>query len=108
MKKKNVLWGILCLGLAVVIILSVAGVLSIPIFAGISTGKLIATVILGIIFLSSLANLTIEAVIISGGVLLKLYEEQLGFHISVPMLILVIFLLIMAYNFLVPAYCRHH
>lgn len=102
MKNKNLFWGIVCLALAAFIVLSFTGILNIPFFAGLSTGKFIATVVFLIVIISSLANLTIEPIIISLGVLLKLYEEQLGIHVSVPVLVVVIILLIMAYHFLFP------
>lgn len=108
MKKRNIFWGIICLALAALIILSVTGVFSIPFFAGISTGKFIVTIIMIIIIVSSLSNFSIEPVIIGLGVLLKLYEKELGISISIPILIAVIFLLIMAYHFLFPHRINHN
>lgn len=102
MKRKNIFWGIVCLALAVLIILSTTGVLSIPLFAGISTGKLIWTLILTIVLIGSLASLSIEGIIIPAGILVKMYETQLGISISVPLLIIVMILLIMASHLLIP------
>lgn len=102
MKKGNIFWGFVCLSIAVVIILSFTGVLSIPFFEGISTGKFIATVILLIILISSLSSLTIDPAIASIGILIKLYDEQMGFHVSTQLMIIVIILLIAAYHLLFP------
>lgn len=103
MKRKNIFWGIVCLALAVLIILSTTGVLSIPLFAGISTGKLIWTLVFTIILIGSLASLSIEGIIIPAGILVKMYETQIGISISVPLLIIVMILLIMACHFLIPS-----
>lgn len=93
--------GIACLVLAIVILLIVTGVINLPI-TGISTGKLIATIILGIIFIGTIISLSFDGTVIFGGILLKMYEKELGFHISVPVLIIVMILLLVAVDNLTP------
>lgn len=106
MKKGNIFKGVICLLLAIFVILLATGKLSFALFAGLSTAKLIWTIILGIIFIGTIISMEFDGSVIFGGILLKMYEDELGFHISVPMLILVMILLIMAINFLMPK--KHH
>lgn len=108
MKRTKIMWGLVCLAVAALIILTATGVLSFSIFSGITTAKLVWTIIVGFFFIGSLISLSFEGIVITGGILLKMYESVLGFEISIPILIIVMILLIIAYNLLVPERIRHH
>ena len=107
MKARNRLWGIVLLVVAVLVFLTATGLLSIPALTGISTAKLVWTIILGVILIGSIISFSYEGIIISAGILLKMYESYLGISISVPMLIIVMILLIVALNFLIPEKARN-
>lgn len=102
MKNKNIGKGIVCLLVAAVIILASAGWLNFAIFAGMSAGRLVASIIIGVILIGAIIDKDLDAVIIFGGVLLKLLEKQLGLHIKITVLVAVIILLLMARNFIFP------
>ena len=108
MKKGNRVWGIFLLVIAIAIFLTATGILNVPAFVGISTGKIVWTVILGVMFFGSLATQSYEGMIIAAGVLFKMYEDYLGIHISIPILILVMILLIVALNYIFPEKSGHH
>lgn len=107
MKRKNIFWGILCLALAVLIILTVTGTLNIPFLSGVSSAKMIWSIILFAILIGSLSSASIEGTIISAGILVKLYDKELGFNLSIPVLIAILVLLIMAFHFLFPGGIGH-
>lgn len=98
MKKNNITKGIVCILLAVIIFLAATGKLNITLFAGIPTNKLVWTIILAVLGIGSLISCSWEGVIIAGGILVKMYDTQLGFEISTPILIIIMILLIIACN----------
>ena len=102
MKNRNIGKGIVCLLVAAVIIMASSEWLNFAIFTGLSTGRLVASIIIGVILIGAIIDKDFDAVIIFGGVLLKLLEKQLGLHIKIPVLIAVIILLLMARSFIFP------
>lgn len=100
MKNKKSLWGIVCLALAVIVFLNAIGLFKVSFIPGVSTMKLIITVIVAYILLKSLIKFSYEGIIICCGILLKMYEGLLGISIKVPLLILVMILLILACEFI--------
>lgn len=99
MKNKNIGKGILCLVVAAIIILVSSGYISLSIFSGMHTGRLVASIIIAVILIGAIIDKSIDGVIIFGGVLLKLLDKQLGLDIKIPVLIAVIILLLMAKGF---------
>lgn len=108
MKKGNRVLGIFLLVIAIAIFLTATGILNVPAFIGISTAKIVWTVILGAMFFGSLATQSYEGMIIAAGILLKMYEDYLGISISIPILIVVMILLIVALNCIFPEKKGHH
>lgn len=98
MKKNNIGKGIVCLLLAVIIFLTATGKFNVTLFAGIPTNKLVWTIILAVLGIGSLISFSWDGVIIAGGILVKMYDTQLGFEISTPVLIIIMILLIAACN----------
>ena len=96
MRNKKAIWGIVCLALAVVVFLNSIGLFKVSFIPGVSTMKLVITVIVAYILLKSLLKFSYEGIIICCGILFKMYESLFGISVKLPVLILVMVLLILA------------